>query len=406
MTRHCADSGRFDRIHEHCGDPCSGSPGKPGHRSAFPLRANAAGLIRALSAQAGPGLLPFQRTFVREAFQEGVDVGALSAPRGAGKTMLLGRLAALAVTPGSPLHHPRETTVAVAGSIDQGRLLAEAADEVLPDGHLKWTGLETSTAHRIVGRHAPSGTAIRVLSSSGKRALGLGARNRLLLADEPASWDERAGSLMAQALQGALGKLPGSRLLIIGTLSPADPDNWWPRMVRSGSGPGRYVQLMDAPEGAPWDSYQTIARANPVVRVSASLRARVLRERDEARTDAQKRHEFKLWRLNHHGQAGRDMLLTPAEWRRVEARPGSGAGPGAVRLASTWAPAGAGRPLWPCGRAGALRRGPWWQGFPPSRTGSAWTGCLGGSTGVWSEMDGCTCSRAERRPDRRPWWRC
>ncbi len=118
-----------------------------------------------------------------------------------------------------------------------------------------------------------------------------------------------------------MGKLPGSRLLVIGTLSPSDPENWWPRMIRNGSRPGRYVRLMQAPDGAPWDSYATISKANPVVRVSASLRKRVLLERDEARTDEQKRHEFKLWRLNRHGSPTADMLLSAADWRRVEARP-------------------------------------------------------------------------------------
>lgn len=278
-------------------------------------------LFSALAAQPGPRLLPFQREFVAGSFADGIDEGALSAPRGAGKTMLLGRIAALAVTPGTPLFHVGETVIVVAGSIDQGRLLAEAAQDVLPKGHLRWSGLEATTAHRIVGVHVATGTAIRVISSSGKRAMGLGAKNRLLLADEPASWEERSGGLMIQALQGALGKIEGSRLLIIGTRSPAAPDNWWPRMVRDGCQPGRYVKLMAAPDNAAWDDYLTLARANPVVRVSPSLRKRILRERDAARVDEVRRYEYGLWRLNRHGPAEDDMLLTVDEWERVMGRP-------------------------------------------------------------------------------------
>ena len=277
---------------------------------------SAAAIVRALDAQPGPRLLPFQRRFLRGAFAPGCDVGALSAPRGSGKTWLLGKLAALAVTPGSPLFHAGEETIVTAGSVEQARLLARAATAVLPGGHLRWTGL-SGASFRVGGVHPATDTGIRVISSSGQRAMGLGARNRLLLADEPASWEERAGGLMIQALEGSLGKLPGSRLLVIGTRSPAPVDGWWPRMIRGGARPGRYVQLMAAPDDAEWDSYAVIARANPVVRVNASLRARVLRERDEARTDEARRHTFKLWRLNHHGPAADDMLLSVADWQRI-----------------------------------------------------------------------------------------
>ena len=244
----------------------------------------------------------------------------LSAPRGAGKTMLLGRIAAAAVTPDSPLFHAGDEVILCAASIEQARLLAKAADEVLPYAHLRWTGL-SGGAHRVAGVHAASGTGIRVISSSGKRAMGLGARNRLLLFDEPASTEERAGSLQIQALEGSLGKLPGARLLIIGTRSPAPADNWWPKMVAAGSRPGRYVQLMAAADDDPWDAYATLRKANPVVGVSAHLRARLLRERDEARTDEAKRHAYELWRLNRHGAAADDMLLTVADWQRVVRRP-------------------------------------------------------------------------------------
>ena len=130
-------------------------------------------LIRALDAQPGPGLLPFQRRWVRESFATDIDAGILSAPRGSGKTMLLGRLAALAVTPGSPLYHAGDEVIAVAGSIEQGKLLARAADEVLPVGHLRWTGL-LGGGHRVVGLHKPSSTSIRVIQRFRQEGNGTG----------------------------------------------------------------------------------------------------------------------------------------------------------------------------------------------------------------------------------------
>ena len=180
-------------------------------------------LIRALDAQPGPRLLPFQREWLRNSFARDLDASSLSAPRGSGKTMLLGRVAALAVSPGSPLFVAGDEVIAVAGSIEQGKLLARAADDALPPGHIRWSGLY-GAGHRVVGVHTPSGTSIRVISGSGKRAMGLGARNRILLADEPGSWDRRAGALMYESLRGALGKVTGrSRLLMIGTKSRRTP---------------------------------------------------------------------------------------------------------------------------------------------------------------------------------------
>ena len=279
-----------------------------------------ADLIRAVDAQPGPRLLPFQRDWLQGVFAEGVDVGVKSAPRGSGKTMLLGRLAALAVSPGSPLYHAGEEVIAVAGTIEQAKLLARAADEALPERHLRWTGL-LGGGHRVVGLHKATSTSIRVISGSGKRAMGLGARNRLLLGDEPGSWDRRAGALMYEALRGALGKVEGGRLLLIGTKSPAYPGDWWPLLLDGGSGPGVHVEVLDAPEDAQWDDYQVISAANPVIRASASQRRVVLRERAEARLHVWRRPAFEAWRLNRLRQPEKEMLLAVPDWKRVLDRP-------------------------------------------------------------------------------------
>ena len=279
----------------------------------------AAPLIRALNAQPGPRLLGFQRRWVGCAFSPGVDVAALSAPRGSGKTMLLGRLAALAVTPASPIHHVGHEVIAVSGSVEMGKLLARSANEVLPDGYLRWTGL-AGGGHRVVGV-APDGSSIRVISGSGKRAMGLGARNPLILGDEPGSWERRSGALLYEALRGALGKVAGGRLLLIGTRSPATPGDWWPLLLDAGSGPGSHVSILDGPENAAWDDYQVIARANPVIRVSESQRRVVLRERDEARQQTWRQPAFEAWRLNRLRQPEREMLLQLSDWKNVTERP-------------------------------------------------------------------------------------
>ena len=234
--------------------------------------------------------------------------------------MLLGRLAALAVQPGSPLYHAGDEVVCVAGSIEQGKLLAKAANDALPDGYLRWTGL-AGGGHRVVGVHKETGSSIRVISGSGKAGNGAGRAEQAPARDEPGSWERRAGSLMYEALRGALGKV---------ARWPAAPDrhqvasnarDWWPRLIEDGSGPGCHVTVLDAPEDEPWDDYQVIAAANPVIRVSGSLRRTVLRERAEARLHVWRQPAFEAWRLNRLRQPEQEMLLSVADWRRVTERP-------------------------------------------------------------------------------------
>ena len=279
----------------------------------------ASSLIRAIDGQPGPRLLPFQRAWIRASFADGVDLSVMSAPRGAGKTFLLGKLAALAVTPGSPIYHAGDEVIAVSASIEMGKLLARAADDVLPEGYLRWTGL-AGGGHRVVGV-APDGSSIRVISGSGKRAMGLGVRNRLILGDEPASWERRSGSLLYEALRGALGKVAEGRVLLIGTKSPATPGDWWPRLLDDGDGPGVHVTVLDAPEDEPWDDYRVITRANPIVRVSESQRRVTLRERDEAKLHPWRQPAFEAWRLNRLRQPEQEMLLSVPDWERVVQRP-------------------------------------------------------------------------------------
>ena len=66
-------------------------------------------------------LRPFQRRFLKAALAPGIEVAALSLPRGNGKTTLLAYLAARALTPGDALFVPGSQNVLIAGSIKQSR---------------------------------------------------------------------------------------------------------------------------------------------------------------------------------------------------------------------------------------------------------------------------------------------
>ena len=68
--------------------------------------------------------------------------------------------------------------------------------------------------------HKASRARLRILSSSGKRAMGLVGFSTIF-ADEPGTWEERGGALMRDALRTSLGKQPERRLILIGTRAPA-----------------------------------------------------------------------------------------------------------------------------------------------------------------------------------------
>ena len=276
-------------------------------------------VVRALDGLAAHRLTGFHRRWLRSVFADDVQIGVLSCPRGSAKTWIAAQLAALAMRPGSPLFRSGLEVLAVSGSLEQSRVLLRMAREALADvaGDYRWL----DSGQRLQVTHKATLTKLRILSSSGKRAMGLEGFS-MILADEPGSWEARGGALMYDALRTALGKREdvGQRLILIGTRAPADVGSWWPDLIDGGSGPGTVVTELSAPAGEPWDDYLTIARVNPLIRANAALRRTILRERDDARRNPTMRRSFEAYRLNRSVQVGREVLIEAAAWQRVEAR--------------------------------------------------------------------------------------
>ena len=151
--------------------------------------------------------------------------------------------------------------------------------EALGDRQDDYRFLESG--QRLAVTHKATGTRLRILSSSGKRAMGL-AQFSTIFADEPAAWEARGGALMWDALRTSLGKLPGQRVVLIGTRAPAEVGSWWPELLEAGSGEGTFIEVMAAPDALAWDSWEAITTANPLVRKNPELRKTILRERGES----------------------------------------------------------------------------------------------------------------------------
>ena len=259
-------------------------------------------------------LRPFQRTFLQNALDPDTDTAALSIPRGNGKSWLAAHVLTRCMTPGDPLHVPGAEYLLCAASIEQARLVFRfVRADLEPTGRYRF--LDSATRIGITG---PGATRLRVMSSNGKTAMGI-VNTPVLVADEPGSWEVNGGQLMNDAIQTAMGK-PGSSLkaIYIGTLAPS-LGGWWPALVADGSRGSTYVQAL-AGDPEKWDTWTEIARVNPLARIDAKFRRKLLEERDAGRRDSRLKARFLSYRLNVPTPDESTMLLTVDDWRRVTAR--------------------------------------------------------------------------------------
>ena len=260
-------------------------------------------------------LRPFQKRFVKGALAPGVDVGALSIPRGNGKSFLAAHLLERGLTPGDPLHVAGGEYVLCAATLDQARLCFRFVRAALePRGGY----IFVDASNRIGIRHTASKAVLRVMSSNAKGAFGI-VGCPLLVADEPGAWEVVGGEMMNDAIVTALGK-PGSpmRAVFIGTLAPA-MTGWWHELVKTGSTSSTYVQAL---RGDPdkWAEWREIKRVNPLTAISPEFRKRLRLEREEAKGDSRLKARFLSYRLNVPSGDESTMLLNLDDWQRVTAR--------------------------------------------------------------------------------------
>ena len=311
---------------------------------------------KAVKAAAG-GLLPFQAAFVSAVCRETRPpaIAALSVPRANGKSWLCGKLIARSLVPGDRLFEPGVENILVSASRLQAGIVLEFARAALgeSDGY-RW---------RTDGvTHPASRTRVRVISSDSRRAMGLGANVRLVIADEPGAWSPVAGRRLWDAITTALGKRH-TTVVAVGTLAPAPltgPASWWPSFVASGSGEGRHVAVLQAdPEH--WGDFDEVLRVNPVAAVNPHLRRTLEREHAAALLSERAARTFRNFRLNLPGDpVDTQPLITASEWARVCARavPAcEGAPVVGVDLGGTrsWSAASA---IWPSGRIEAWALAP------------------------------------------------
>ena len=225
---------------------------------------------------------------------------------------------ARSLSPGDDLHVPGAEVLLVAASVEQARICFRVVrDELEPRGGYRFI----DSTLRVGITHVSTNTRLRVLSSSGKTAMGiLGCP--LLVADEPGCYENHAGQLMHDAITTAQGK-PGSalRVLLIGTLAPMAvvPGHWWHDLATGPSTPSTFTMFIQG-DAEKWDRASEIRKANPLMWRFPESRRTLLDERDAARADPRKKAAFLSYRLNVPSRDHRRELLTPAELAEVFAR--------------------------------------------------------------------------------------
>ena len=258
---------------------------------------------------------PWERQFILGTFGQ-PGSAALSIGRGNGKSGFVAALAAAVVCPGAPLHGVKRDVVCVASSFQQARVIFEDVLAFVRGlGHdLGDRGLwrRQDSANQALLEYVQTGSRVRCIGSDPKRAHGL--RPFLVLADEPAQWEQGKAEAMVSALRTGLGKTPGSKLIALGTL-PADGQHWFSQMLRDAP----YHQLHAASKDAPIFRASTWAKANPSMKHLPSLKAQIKDESAAARRDGVQLQSFKSLRLNMGlPDTVSGVLLDASLWQSIE----------------------------------------------------------------------------------------
>ena len=154
---------------------------------------------------------------------DGGKLGLTVAAR-AGKTTLAASVCAAAVA--GPLAQPRGTVIGVAGSFAQALILADHVQAFLrpitdadPD---RWRVLRSESAALVEDRE--TGAQFRAREANARTLHG--SAPSLIVADEPSQWQPTQAPALYSAIRSRLSKLPGARLLAIGTRSAGSHGCW------------------------------------------------------------------------------------------------------------------------------------------------------------------------------------
>ena len=255
------------------------------------------GLI--VSQGAGVGepfrVLPWEADFVRGAFAPGVQTSALTVARGNGKTALCAAIGAAALD--GPLAQRRGQVIVAAASLNQARILNDHVRAFLEAKHGPLTRANgwrsVDSPNMVLTANLETGAELRAIASDPARAHGTAPA--LVMVDEPAQHPRAIRDRLWAALSTALGKLPGSRAIVLGTRPVRGSGHYFEALLAGGAD---YCQTHAADRDAdPLDEAAWRA-ANPSLDHFPALARTIRREAARAAADPELLPAFRALRLN------------------------------------------------------------------------------------------------------------
>ena len=260
-------------------------------------------------------LLSWERKFLRGVLAPGVQEGAITISRANGKSTLLGALASATLF-GPEEFVIRGTEVVIfAASFTQAKVIFETVLEFVDGAFEDRSGFKINDNEQTARvENKVNGCRVRCMGSDSRRAHGI-RRARLILGDEPAQWSPQVGERTYAALVTTIGKVPGCRLVLLGTR----PDSETHFFAKALDGGADYSQAHAARPGDPPFRWSTIRRANPSVDHLPALAAAIRRDRDKARRDPAMFSAYSALRLNTGtSDTPQSHLLSSEQWASIE----------------------------------------------------------------------------------------
>lgn len=263
-------------------------------------------------------LAPFQKQFIRGAFEKSINIACLSIGRGNAKTALSAGIA-LGELMGVLSDQPRREIIIAARTREQAQIcytfVVGFIRGLSEDEKSKFT-VRKSPRLEIEYDDGESWHILRCIAADGKTALGTAPT--LVIMDERGHWMLEQGDALEAALISGLHKR-GGRALIISTSAPNDThpfSRWLDEPIE-----GTYVQEHRPPIGLPADDLESLELANPGAKHGIGANLKTL-EREAKRAIARGGSALTSFRLYNRNERisdeNRNVLLTLDEWLACE----------------------------------------------------------------------------------------
>lgn len=258
-------------------------------------------------------LLPWQRRFCQRAFKPSVSTAALTIGRGNGKTTFTAAIACAAIN--GPLAQPRGEVDIVASSFSQAKIafshVLAFMRPTIDKNPKEWSVSDSANKAEI--RNRKTGIVCKAVASDPRRAHGLAPT--LVLADEPSQWVASTSESMRSALATSLGKIPGSRMVALGT-KPADDSHWFGKWLAGGAD---YSQVHAASPDDRFTHRRVWKKANPSLDHMPTLESAIKADCERAKGDDTELQSFKALRLNLGvSDTIKSVVLEANTWRQCE----------------------------------------------------------------------------------------